>query len=1122
MKHRSKSKLFLLASLSFVCLSGSLVPNLGQPNRGLALAQGTAATEKLRKTMGPEAANAPETIITVPDAPLSQPLSRPAGADKTMKADSIIVKYKAGSHPQALAADLGLTPARTLPGIGAEVLKLPEGADISAILARFKADPAVLYAEPDGQVLTADSGASGTNVPAASGQAVRAPQSSSGTAGSATAANGTTDANGPASVSSEPFLPNDPLFPEQWALNNTTGGLDVDINAPEAWPFLQDNAKEVVVAVISDGVDVDHPDLANSIWTNTKEIPGNGIDDDGNGFVDDVHGWDFNHDDNDADDGLKDPAKSGTVIAGIVAASINNGIGIAGVAPNAKILPVKTFSPTTGSGTFSQIAAGIAYAEQMGADIAVLDFVTWEPSDLLLDALQHSNMLFVAQPGDYGEDLERSPTYPAAYKLPNVLTVNGIGSFGEPLTSYGKNTVQIAAPAQDIISTVPSEKPAYAAQIDTGAYRAVYNGFGFEDFAAPFQTDAFLAALDYLAEGKDKPSVLLVQDDNSVGGNEEERSFLELYKSFLLSAGYETDGMPLDDARGTFQVATVAKNEDGPSLEAVQAYDIVVWFTGHANWLMTPDPSAPPVLTETDKANVTSYLQAGGRLLLTGRDALFGSEASPFVHDVLHLNYVTEGYFGYYDLKGVDGTIFAGQSAPMPDTSMGDVIAARDSDAQINLFLDKSDYEIPGNRGTPAIAYAAGAAALVLGVNPSYDAKMTIQRLMNSGKRLSSLTDRSMTGKMIDVYRALSDKDIPGTPLQVPEVSERLDEASDPDRVYAVELNAGETLEAELTGDEGTDFDLYLYSPSAVTVHGKAGIVAASEHPGASGEGFTYLVQQSGTYYVNVYAFAGSGGYTLRLQHANATGIYEDDATAVTYAGDWERVSDDALSGGTAKRIDAKGHAELAFEGSYVEWIGTKNPQQGIANVYLDGKLAASVSLYGEAESKRQTLFKKTIAYGKHTIRIEWTGKTDPRARKNDPAFVNVDAFVVKRLVQDADLFQVHYEGSWATSFSTVYSGSSVTTSVTKNDYAELVFNGTKVRLIAPVGGNRGIADIYIDGQLAESVDLYRPVRQYDAVVFESETLSEGTHTVRIVNSGEKHASSAGTAVSIDAFDIAS
>ena len=160
-----------------------------------------------------------------------------------------------------------------------------------------------------------------------------------------------------------------------------------------------------------------------------------------------------------------------------------------------------------------------------------------------------------------------------------------------------------------------------------------------------------------------------------------------MHKSFLLSAGYETDGIPLEDARGTFSVATVPKNENGPALETMQGYDVVVWFTGYANASVEPDPNAPPVLTETDKENATAYLQAGGRLLLTGRDALFGSETSPFVQDALLLDYVAQGYFGYYDLLGGEGTIYAGQSVPMPDESFGDVVAARDSFARTNLLL---------------------------------------------------------------------------------------------------------------------------------------------------------------------------------------------------------------------------------------------------------------------------------------------------------------------------------------------------------------------------------------------------------------------------------------------------
>ncbi|MCM3630534.1 S8 family serine peptidase [Paenibacillus glycanilyticus] len=1103
--------------LTTILVSGTLAPSLDSHKQGVASAQETSSTEKVRKTQLPEGENVKEPVIEVPAGPHLEPIPRPSV--DAPKADSIVVKYKSGTNAAAIAANYGLKPARTLPSLGSEVLKLPEGADIDALLARIKADPNVLYAEPDAQVFVPEPSAIESNAPQAK-PASQAPIATTDTASTKELATVTSKLS--------PLIPNDPIFPEQWALHNTLDTddwpasiSDIDINAPEAWPTLKNGGKEVVVAVISDGVDGDHPDLADRVWTNPKEIPNNGIDDDGNGFIDDVHGWDFNHEDNNADD-LNDPSKNGTAIAGIVAASMNNSVGIAGVAPNAKILPIKTFSSISRSGTFSQIAAGIAYAEQMGADIAVLDFATWEPSELILDALRHSDMLFIAQPGDYRDDVDRIPTYPASYMLPNVLTVNGIGRNGYSSTSYGKNTVQIAAPANDVITTMPSENLAYAAQIDTGSYRAIYNGLGFENFAPPFQTDSFRAALDYLGEGADKPSVLLVQDDNSVGGNEEERSFLELYKSFLLSAGFETDGMPLDDARGTFHVETVPKNDKGPALEDMQAYDIVIWFTGYANASTNPDPNAPPVLTESDKTDLTSYLQAGGRLLLTGRDALFGSETSSFVKDTLHLDYLYEGFFGYYDLVGEEGTIYAGQSVPMPEASLGDVVAARDSFARTNLLLDKPDYDLQGSYGTPAIANAAGAAALVLGENPAYDAKQTIQRLINSGKKISSLADTNMSGKLIDAYHAISDKDIPGTPLQTSELSERLEEASDPDRVYAVDLHAGETIQAELTGDEGTDFDLYLFSPSAVTVHGKTGIVAASEHPGTSNESFTYFAKQTGTYYVNVYAYAGTGDFTLRLQHANPSGAYEDDSEAVTFVGDWETVSDDALSGGSAKRIDAPGHAELSFDGSYIEWIGTKNPQQGIANVYLDGKLASTVSLYDKTESKRQALFKKTVSNDKHTIRIEWTGKTDPRAKKNDPAFVNVDAFIVKHLVQDADFYQVHYDGTWTTSFSTVYSGQSVTTSIAKDDFAELSFTGTKIRLLAPIGSNRGIADIYIDGKLTGSADLYRPARKYEAVVFESGTLSAGKHTVRVVNSGKKNASSTGSVISIDAFEIVS
>ncbi|RUS45673.1 S8 family serine peptidase [Cohnella sp. AR92] len=1103
MKNHSKSKLFITLLSSFILVSGAIVPNF----QALAHAQGAPSSEKLRKTLWTDDRNTAEPIIEVPEGLASEPIALPNSDRTTPKADSIIVKIKNGANSVSLAKTYGLESAQPLPGTGTELLKLPEGADIDAILSKLASDPSVVFAEPNNQVLT-----SNLTPPVSQGLETSSSEAES------------------VPSDSEDSFPNDPLFPQQWGLQNTldnTGDFpsvaNVDIDAPEAWSVMKDNSKEVVVAVISDGVDINHPDLADNIWTNPKEIADNGIDDDGNGFVDDVHGWDFFNDDNNTNDN-NDLPYQGTAMTGIIAASINNSIGIAGIAPNAKILPIKTFSYTYRGGSFAQIASGIAYAEQMGADIAVLDFASWEPSELIYDLLKDSNMLFVAPSGDMIENRDQTPMYPASYDLPNLLTVMGTIRDGALYSAFGKNSVDIAAPAAEVLSTTPSDNFAFAAQIDTGTYKAIFNGLGYEWFNSSYQTDSAKAALDYLAEGIDNPSILLVQDDNSLNATDpSEIDFKGLYQGLLLSAGYDLDAnwIPDDEQQGTFQVVTVPKGESGPSLETMEQYDIVVWFTGNA---IGGGSNVVPVLSESDKASLTDYMNAGGRLLLSGKEALSGNEKSSFVTDMLHLEYLHTGLgatgFNNNMLLGVDGTIYAGQEIPMPEIYDGEVIAAIDSYAQTNLLLDNPDYDLIFAPSSEATAHAAGVAALILGQNPKYDPKMVIQRLMNSGKKISSLVNMNMSGSMVDAYRALSDKDIPGTPLQDLEVSDYLDETTDPDRVYAIDLHAGETIKAKLTGDEGTDFDLYLYDPTATTIGGKTGIVASSETKNTSTEQLSYLVTEAGTYYLNVYAFGGSGNFTLGLQDGNPLGTYEEDSNAVYFTGDWKSIDDSDLSGGHLKRLDGPGTVEFTLDDNYIEWIGTKNAEQGIANVYIDGDFVTSVSLYSATELKQQTLFKKVLGNRKHTIKIEWTGNTDPKDRTKTSAFVNVDAFVVKHLVQDSDFYKVLYDGAWLTNFSSLYLGQSATTSIAKDSYCELTFVGKKVRLYAPRGVNRGIADIYIDGKLVDSVDLYSPTRQYQTVSFESELLSEGTHTIRIVNSGKKNVDSTSTAISIDAFHI--
>jgi subtilisin family serine protease len=148
----------------------------------------------------------------------------------------------------------------------------------------------------------------------------------------------------------------------QWGLNNTgqTGGTsDADIDAPEAWDLTRGDGS-VVVGVIDSGVDWTHPDLAANVWINPGEVAGDGIDNDANGYVDDVRGWDFfNRDNNPMDDN-----GHGTHVAGTIAASGNNGTGVAGVSWNAKVVPLK-FMGADGSGYLSDAGGGVNYATNM-------------------------------------------------------------------------------------------------------------------------------------------------------------------------------------------------------------------------------------------------------------------------------------------------------------------------------------------------------------------------------------------------------------------------------------------------------------------------------------------------------------------------------------------------------------------------------------------------------------------------------------------------------------------------------------------------------------------------------------------------------------------------------------
>jgi subtilisin family serine protease len=268
-----------------------------------------------------------------------------------------------------------------------------------------------------------------------------------------------------------PPLPDDPLFAQQYALNNTglPGAVaDADIDAPEAWTMAA-GAQEVVVGEIDTGIDYNHPDLAAGMWANPFEIAGDGKDNDENGFVDDVHGVDFsNYPDSDGDP--MDEHGHGTHVAGILAARQNNGVGVAGVAPNATVMALR-FLRADGFGETDGAVAAINYAMDMkdrGVNVRVLN-ASWgsgefsESLDRAIRNAANAGMLFVAAAGnggidEIGDNNDLVPFFPASYESDNIISVaaSDKSDLLGRLSNYGPTGVDLAAPGLLITSTLPN------------------------------------------------------------------------------------------------------------------------------------------------------------------------------------------------------------------------------------------------------------------------------------------------------------------------------------------------------------------------------------------------------------------------------------------------------------------------------------------------------------------------------------------------------------------------------------------------------------------------------------------------------------------------------------------
>jgi subtilisin family serine protease len=275
--------------------------------------------------------------------------------------------------------------------------------------------------------------------------------------------------------------PNDTLFTNLWGLRNTgqmvngfTGTAGDDIRFVAAWGLARPTTNQFVVAVIDTGVDYTHPDLAGNMWTNPGEIPGNGLDDDGNGYVDDYYGYDFV-------DNLPNPTDSGfhgTHVAGTIAAIGNNQLGVIGVDYQARIMALRVSSDGN-SMPDSAVIAAIEYATMMkgrGVNIVAINesFGGGGSNSTERAAMQtagNAGIIFCAAAGNNTANNDITAFYPASYRLTNMIVVaatdqnDALASFSD----YGPNTVDLAAPGVNILSTLPVAQAGTIAYVQQGS-----------------------------------------------------------------------------------------------------------------------------------------------------------------------------------------------------------------------------------------------------------------------------------------------------------------------------------------------------------------------------------------------------------------------------------------------------------------------------------------------------------------------------------------------------------------------------------------------------------------------------------------------------------------------------
>lgn len=400
-----------------------------------------AASDKAAQAAPAESASlsaVPNRIASVAPSAVSEVADKYAGGE--FAPGELIVKLDGAIENNVMsdfASEYGAKviekfdlPDQVFKSIGGDMLrlKLPAGIDPFEAIAAMKDDQRVSYAEPN-QIITLDEFQANTTPP----------QENQGQQGQ----------NGE---------PND-LDPKLWGLKNTgqTGGTaGADVSAVDAWKINTGDSSDngPLIAVIDTGIDYNHPDLKDNMWTNPGEIAGDGIDNDGNGVVDDMHGYYPAANSGNPMDGHS----HGTHCAGTIAGVGDNGQGVTGVMQDARLMAVKIFSDS-GRTTAADIVKGINYTTRMGADITSNSWGGGGYSQAIKDAFASNDALHVIAAGNSNYDNDTRDNFPSNYELDNIVAVAATNHDDRKasFSQWGAKNVDVSAPGRNIWSTTPGE-----------------------------------------------------------------------------------------------------------------------------------------------------------------------------------------------------------------------------------------------------------------------------------------------------------------------------------------------------------------------------------------------------------------------------------------------------------------------------------------------------------------------------------------------------------------------------------------------------------------------------------------------------------------------------------------